>query len=172
MNHPFSLRGHGEICRAETIRERQRIFSTVGEHSVLPCRDLFAVSDTALLHRSATLRRVRHNSAAQLVSLDITSSTCEDKLYRMSKFAGAVCYNVLKICAALLSPRRPSLALRAIHLVPHLRRVNRMCSSTVSDTANRLLKRTDSEGSPSVAEEKSSVVPLFEAVAALRFSPS
>ena len=43
------------------------------------------------------------NSAAQLVSLDITSSTCEDKLYRMSKFAGAVCYNVLKICAALLS---------------------------------------------------------------------
>ena len=69
--------------------ERQRIFSTVGEHSVLPCRDLFAVSDTALLHRSATLRRVRHNSAAQLVSLDITSSTCEDKLYRMSKFADA-----------------------------------------------------------------------------------
>ena len=103
VNHPFSLRGHGEICRAETIRERQRIFSTVGEHSVLPCRDLFAVSDKLLLHRSATLRRVRHNSAAQLVSLDITSSTCEDKLYRMSKFAGAVCYNVLKICAALLS---------------------------------------------------------------------
>ena len=83
--------------------ERQRIFSTVGEHSVLPCRDLFAVSDKLLLHRSAALCRVRHNSAAQLVSLDITSSTCEDKLYRMSKFAGAVCYNVLKICAALLS---------------------------------------------------------------------
>ena len=42
-----------------------------------------------------------------------------------------------------------------------LRRVNRLCSSTVSDTANRLLKRMDSEGSPSVAEEKSSVVPPF-----------
>ena len=36
-----------------------------------------------------------------------------------------------------------------------------MCSSTVSDTANRLLKRTDSEGSPSVAEEKSSAVHHF-----------
>ena len=142
MNHPFSLRGHGEICRAETIRERQRIFSTVGEHSVLPCRDLFAVSDKLLLHRSATLRRVRHNSAAQLVSLDITSSTCEDKLYRMSKFADAVCYNVLKICAALLSPRGPSLALRAIHLVPHLRRVNHMCSSKVSVNCEKVAKQT------------------------------
>ena len=42
-----------------------------------------------------------------------------------------------------------------------LRRFNRMCSSNVSDTANRLLKRMDSEGSPSVAEEKSSAVPLI-----------
>ena len=42
-----------------------------------------------------------------------------------------------------------------------LRRFNRMCSSNVSDTANRLLKRMDSEGSPSVAEEKSSAVPPF-----------
>ena len=36
-----------------------------------------------------------------------------------------------------------------------------MCSSNVSDPANRLLKRTDSEGSSSVAEEKSSAVPFF-----------
>ena len=42
-----------------------------------------------------------------------------------------------------------------------LRRQNRLCSSMVSDTANRLLKRTDSEGSSSVAEKKSSVVLLF-----------
>ena len=109
---------------------------------MLPCRDLFAVSDKLLLHRSATLCRVRHNSAAQLVSLDITSSTCEDKLYRMSKFAGAVCYNVLKICAALLSHRGPSLALRAIHLVSHLRRVNHMCSSKVSVNCEKVAKQT------------------------------
>ena len=42
-----------------------------------------------------------------------------------------------------------------------LRRVARLCSSTVADTANRLLMRTDTEGSPSVAEEKSSAVPHF-----------
>ena len=42
-----------------------------------------------------------------------------------------------------------------------LRKFNRLCSSTVSDTANRLLKKTDSEGSSSVAEKKSSAVPLF-----------
>ena len=35
-----------------------------------------------------------------------------------------------------------------------------LCSSNVSDPANRLLKRTDSEGSSSVAEKKSSAVPL------------
>ena len=42
-----------------------------------------------------------------------------------------------------------------------LRKFNRLCRSTVSDPANRLLKRTDSEGSSSVAEKKSSAVPLF-----------
>ena len=42
-----------------------------------------------------------------------------------------------------------------------LRRINRMCSRTVADPANRLLKRTDSEGSSSVAEKKSSAVLLF-----------
>ena len=46
-----------------------------------------------------------------------------------------------------------------------------LCSSTVSGTANRLLKRTDSEGSSSVAEKKSSAVPLFEAVAGLWSAP-
>ena len=33
-------------------------------------------------------------------------------------FVGAVYHNALTICAALLSPRGPSLALWAIHLVP------------------------------------------------------
>ena len=37
--------------------ERQRIFSTVGEHSVLPCRNLYAVPDTLLLHMRFRLRR-------------------------------------------------------------------------------------------------------------------
>ena len=42
-----------------------------------------------------------------------------------------------KSCATLLSPWGPSLALRAIHLVSRLRRVNRLSSSKLSGTANR-----------------------------------
>ena len=55
-------------------------------------------------------------------------------------------------CAALPYFRVPSLALRAIHLVPRLRRVADLCSSTVSDTANRLRK---------TRKKKSSAVLLF-----------
>ena len=39
------------------IGERQRILSTVGEHSVLPYPDIFAVPDTVLLHRWFHLRK-------------------------------------------------------------------------------------------------------------------
>ena len=48
---------------------RQGIFSSVGEHSVLPWRNLYAVPDTVLLHIRATLRRrgmtVPRNSLAR-----------------------------------------------------------------------------------------------------------
>ena len=37
--------------------ERQRIFSTVGEHSVLPFLYLYAVSDKLLLHMRVILRK-------------------------------------------------------------------------------------------------------------------
>ena len=53
---------------------------------------------------------------------------------------------MLKSCATRVSPRGPSLALRAIHLVLRLRRVARLCSSTLSDTANRL--RNGRNGNP------------------------
>ncbi len=42
-------------------------FSTVGEHSVLPCPELSAVPDTILLHRRFTSAQARHICAAQLV---------------------------------------------------------------------------------------------------------
>ena len=45
--------------------------------------------------------------------------------------------------------------------MPRLRRLSGLCSRTLSDPANRLLKRTDSEGSSSVAEKRSSAVLLF-----------
>ena len=69
-------------------------------------------------------------------------------------FAGAVCNNALTHCAAL--------SCRA------LRRVARMCSSMVSDTANM---RIHGAQSASRREEKSSAVPLFGAIAGLRFAP-
>ena len=47
-------------------------------------------------------------------------------------FAGAVYHSAQTSCATRVSPRGPSLALRAIHLVSRLRRVTRMCSSKVS----------------------------------------
>ena len=59
--HPFEfrflLRYHGEICRTETIGERQRIFSSVGAHSVRPFPYLFSMPDTLLLHMRFALRR-------------------------------------------------------------------------------------------------------------------
>ncbi|RHT29003.1 hypothetical protein DW806_04505 [Butyricicoccus sp. AM32-19] len=45
------------------------IFSTVGEHSVLPCRNLYAVPDTVLLYMWFHLRWVRHSSTAQLFNV-------------------------------------------------------------------------------------------------------
>ena len=59
VNHPFPLEGLAKIGERRPLRKgvRQRIFSTVGEHIVLPCRNLYAVPDTVLLHIRATLRR-------------------------------------------------------------------------------------------------------------------
>ena len=63
-------------------------------------------------------------------------------------FVGAIYHNALTICAALLC--------RA------LRRVNRLCSRTVSGTANRLRK---------TRKKNSSAVPLFAAVTCRQAAP-
>ena len=123
--------------------ERQRIFSSVGEHSVLPCRNLYAVPDTVLLHIRATLRRrnmtVLRNSLAR----------CNARHLRIKRlvqfiFADPIYHNALTNCAAL--------SCRA------LRRVARMCSRTVSGTAYRF-RHGSTLCSPTV--EKSSAVPFF-----------
>ena len=59
VNLPLSLRGHGENRRDETAPKRGTAedFSSVGEHSVLPCPCLYAVPDTLLLHMRFRLRR-------------------------------------------------------------------------------------------------------------------
>ena len=137
MNHPFSLRGHGEICRAETRRERQRIFSTVGEHSVLPCRDIFAVPDTVLLHRRFTLRRARHSNAARFVSALLQTGSTRINCTKC----------LIRRCRALQRAKE----LRNTGML-RLRKLTHMCSRTLSDTANRLRN---------IRKKKSSVVLLF-----------
>ena len=64
--------------------------------------NLFAVSDTVLLHIRFTSSRARHNSAAQLVSLEFADSTYESIYLVAFIFAGAVYDNALTDCAALL----------------------------------------------------------------------
>ena len=63
--------------------------------------------------------QAQHNSVAQLVSLEFTDSTCECRRLVQFIFVETVRNNALTNRAALLSPRGPSLALWAIHLVPH-----------------------------------------------------
>ena len=50
--------------------------------------------------------------------------------------------NVQKVCATLLSPRGPSLALRAIHLVSRLLEVAGLCSSRLSGNCKYFTKQT------------------------------
>ena len=78
--------------------ERQRIFSTVGEHSVLPCRNLYAVPDIVLLHRRFTLRK-------RNITVLRNSLTCYTGWHLRIRrlilfiFAGAVYDNALTNCA-------------------------------------------------------------------------
>ena len=64
--------------------ERQRIFSSVGAHSVRPCLNLSAVSDNLLLHISAALRRrgmtVPRNSFARYYGRHLRALS-DDKCY-------------------------------------------------------------------------------------------
>ena len=94
------------------IRVRQSGYSSVS-FSAFP-----QFTDSVLLHRSATSNRrditVSRNSLAR----------CNARHLRIKHSVpfisvGPVYHNALTCCAALSSPRGPSLALRAIHLVPH-----------------------------------------------------
>ena len=97
--------------------ERQRIFSSVGAHSVRPCLCLYAVSDSLLLHIRVHLRRrditVSRNSLTRYTAWHL-------RIRRLVQFifAGAFRHNAQKNWAALSC--RP------------LRGANLMCSSTLS----------------------------------------
>ena len=73
-------------------------------------------------------QQARHNSVAQLVSLEFTDGTYESIYLVAFILAGPVYHNALTDCAALLC--------RA------LRRCNRMCSSTLSVNCEKVEKDT------------------------------
>ena len=98
---------------------------------------LFAVHRQRTATHTVKSTQARHTRVAQLVSLEIMDGTYESIYLVAFILAGPVYNNVLTNCAALLSPRGPSLALRAIHLVPRLRKLTHMCSRTISGTAYR-----------------------------------
>ena len=95
---------------------------------MLPCRNLYAVPDTVLLHMWFHLRWVRHSSAAQLVSLEIMDGTYESIYLATFILAGPVYNNALTNHAALLCRTQ--------------RRVARMCSSTLSVNCEYVAKQT------------------------------
>ena len=72
----------------------------------------------------------------------VTEGTCEFRYSLQFIFVGPVYHNTLTNRAALLSPRGPSLALRAIHLVSRLRRPSDLCSSTLSVNCEKAEKAT------------------------------
>ena len=90
VNLPLSLRGHGENRRDETAPKRgtaEDFFSATDElpsESVL-LSNLFAGSDTVLLHMRVNQRKARHDSAAQILgTLYRTAPTNLDVWYNLS----------------------------------------------------------------------------------------
>ena len=137
--------------------ERQRIFSSVGAHSVRPCLNLSAVSDNLLLHISAALRR-------RDIPVSRNSLTCyTGRHLRIRRlilfvFAGAVYHNALTNCAALLCRACEDFP---VCVAEHYLTLRTSCSrgrtpKVVRPQQRKILCRTL----------------IFEAVAALRFSPS
>ena len=113
---------------------------------------LFAVHRQRTATHMGNSTPARHSSAAQFVSALL--QTVSPKINCIKRINSQVPSVISRLtsCATRVSSRGPSLALRAIHLVLRLRRVAGLCSSNVSDPANRLRK---------IRKNKSSAVPLF-----------
>ena len=113
---------------------------------------LFAVHRQRTATHMGNSTPARHSSAAQFVSALL--QTVSPKINCIKRINSQVPSVISRLtsCATRVSSRGPSLALRAIHLVLRLRRVAGLCSSNVSDPANRLRK---------IRKKKFSAVPLF-----------
>ena len=125
---------NGDRCETG---ERQRIFSSAWTRFARYVSAYSQCQDRTATHIGCSAQ-AQHNSVAQLAGLVAIDSICEDKLCKTSKFAGAVCY-------------LQTYELRNTSML-RLRRVAGLCSSNISDPANRLRK---------TRKKKFSAVPLF-----------
>ena len=102
-------------CDRSETGVRQRIFSSVSFATCSQCQIPFCYTcDLICAGATYPCRAIRLHV--------VTPGTCECRRSAAFILVDPVCNNALTNCAALLSPRGPSLALRAIHLVPRLRR--------------------------------------------------
>ena len=107
----FLIRRRLPICDRCEIGERQSGYCSVTFSA------FSQFTDSVLLHRWVHLSRrditVSRNSLTRYTAWHL-------RIRRLVQFifVGAIYHNALTICAALLSPRGPSLAIWAIHLVP------------------------------------------------------
>ena len=156
VNLPFPMRARRNLQSWDFAKERAYCSSSMGAHGVRPFLDLSRSSCFRTATQTGYSPQSWHDRAAQLFNA----------LYRMAPefrhlvqfiFAGAVYHNALTTCATLLC--------RACV------EVNHMCSRTVSNPANGLLKRTYSEGSSSVAEKNPLPFPYFAAVTCRQSAP-
>ena len=122
----FLSLAHTRDRRPLRKRERQSGYSCVSFSA------FSQFTDSLLLHRWVSLRR-RNITVLRNPLTRYTARHLRIRRLVQFIFAGPVCNNALTNCATRSSPRGPSLALRAIHLVSRLRRVADMCSSTVTE---------------------------------------
>ena len=104
MNHPFSLGGSGEDCRHVTAAKRgtaEDFFYRRGAQCAPMPKPIRSAGYRSATHTGYSAQ-ARHNSAAQVVSLEITDSTCECRRLVQFIFVGAVYHNALTNCATLL----------------------------------------------------------------------
>ena len=144
LNSHFLLGESGADCRYVTAAKRgtaEDFFYRRGAQCAPMSKTIRSAGYRSATHTGYSAQ-AQHNSVAQLVSLEFTDSTCGFRRLVQFILVGAVYHNALTNCAALLSPRGPSLALRAIHLVSRLRKLTHMCSSTLSVNCEKAEKDT------------------------------
>ena len=138
VDHPFPLEGLAKIGERRPLRKG----GTAEDFFYRIFLNLFAVSDTVLLHRPENLRWARHSSAARFFcTLYRTAPANLDVWYKLSSQVLSIttCYRIVRHC---YPPGDPLLPYGQFTLCRTQRRVARMCSSKLSVNCEKAEKDT------------------------------